>query len=179
MTPVQKHFGRYGNDLFQKAFCYAYAKDNGIDHYYQDPRFFEGYEDEIRAMFKEPSEALDMVAIHVRRGDYVNNPFYVDLTKTNYYEDAMLEFPDADFLIFSDDIEWCKNYPSFAGCEFSEGRTEVEDMNLMASCKGIIMANSSFAWWGAFLSDAKVIAPKAWYSDGIERTKLLPEWKRI
>lgn len=181
MIHPQKTFGRLGNSLFQYAYIYAQTlKGYTPDIFLQDPAYFDEYRDEIRTLFNsDASEPLDMVAIHVRRGDYVNNPFYVDLMNTDYYERAMLEFPDSDFLIFSDDVEWCKRQPIFADCEFSEGKTETEDMSLMASCKGIIMANSSFSWWASYLSNAKIVAPLAWYADGIERTKCLQEWIRI
>ena len=51
---------------------------------------------------------------------------------------------------------------------------EVEDFNLLASCKSIIMANSSWSWWASYLcphQDKKIIAPKQYYADGVERTK--------
>lgn len=180
MIAPWKIFGRLGNSLFQYAFLYTYAKDTGSDFYYQDPSYFAGREEEIKLLFGQDIKPIDMVAIHIRRGDYVNNPFYVDLTKTDYYERAMAEFPDASFLVFSDDIEWCKRQDLFKDCEFSEGNDEITDLNMMAGCKGLIMANSSFSWWGAFLGEEKkVIAPKHWYADGEERTKLLPNWKRI
>ena len=189
MINPQIIFGRLGNSLFQYAYIYAQMKNGNIpDIYLQDPAYFDKYRHEIKQMFRPETSQIDMVAIHIRRANnpinphepkYSDNPFYVDLFKTGYYERAMLEFPDADFLIFSDDIEWCKQQSLFAGCEFSEGRTGIEDMELMSQCKGIIMANSSFSWWAAYLSNAKVIAPKYWYADGIERTKLLKEWKKI
>jgi hypothetical protein len=189
MINPQKIFGRLGNSMFQYAYIYAQARKGVIpDIYVQDPVYFDEYRDEIRQLFAIKQEPLDMVAIHVRHGanpinvdepKYCENPFYVNLMDTDYYEKAMMLFPDSDFLIFSDDIEWCKEQSLFAGCEFSEGLNELDDMNLMANCKGIIMANSSFSWWGAYLSNAKVVAPIEWYKDTQERTKLLPEWIRI
>lgn len=182
-------FGRLGNSLFQYAYIYAQMREGKIpDIYVQDPAYFDKYRTEIKQMFRPNPSLIDMVAIHVRRAgnpinsnepNYSDNPFYVNLIDSGYYEKAMALFPDSDFLIFSDDIEFCKNYPSFAGCEFSEGKTELEDMNLISSCKGIIMANSSFSFWGAYLSNAKVVAPKEWYSDKIQRTKLLKEWIKV
>ncbi len=59
------------------------------------------------------------------------------------------------------------------------GEDEIADFNAMASCKAHIMANSSFSWWTAYLGHGKVIAPKLWYADGMERTKLLDSWIRI
>jgi hypothetical protein len=65
--------------------------------------------------------------------------------------------------------------------EFPNGN-EVEDMNMMASCKGIIGSNSSFSWWAAYLSGAeKIIFPSQWFADknyeqyiGLQKT-----WIRI
>ncbi len=180
MIPLHKIAGRLGNQMFQFAYIYGQMKLEYIpDFYVQDPNYFDHCKDEIKALFSEGITKIDQVAIHVRRGDYVNNPFYVDLIETPYYRDAMALFPGESFLVFSDDIEWCKKQKIFQHCEFSEGRDEIEDLNLMASCKAVITANSSFSWWGGFLCKGKVIAPEAWYADGITRTKLPEEWKRL
>jgi hypothetical protein len=186
MIPIKNITGRLGNQMFQFAFLYAYALEHGVDKYFQDPKWFEAHKDKILAEYQiglNGRDRIDMVAIHVRRGDYVGHDFYVDLMETPYYEDAMNKFPDADFLVFSDDIEWCKDQEIFKECEFSEGRTEVEDMNLMACCVGHIIANSSFSWWGAYISPStqKVVAPSVehWYTDGEERTVCPDNWLRI
>ena len=181
MINLDKYRGRFGNQLFQFAFLYAYAKDAGIDYYYQSPEFFTGYEDEIKQIYRQGiTDPIDMVAIHVRRGDYVNNPMYVDLMQTDYYQRAMEEFPDADFLVFSDDIKWCRQQPIFKDCEFYH-KDEIQDFNTMASCRGIIMANSSYAWWSAYIAPyaKKIIAPKDWYRDGIDRVGFPDNFIRI
>lgn len=184
IVPPYKIFGRLGNQLFQYAYIYAQAQRGEIpDIYLQDPVHFQEYRDEIRALFRPSGDTIDQVAIHVRRGDYVNNPFYVDLYLTDYYERAMDMFPDCEFLVFSDDIEWCKQQPIFSECEFAHG-TELEDLDLMSSCKGIIMANSSFSWWASYLSTdgTKIVCPSVntlWYSDNIVRTNIPSEWIQI
>jgi len=185
MVEYSKLFGRLGNQMFQGAYIYAQMLDGYIpDIYLQDYEYFDQHKDKIKRLFGTGiGEPVDMVAIHVRRGDYVNNPFYVDLMQTDYYEKAMDLFPDADFLVFSDDIEWCKKQSIFKDCEFSEYNSELEDLNLMASCKGHIIANSSFSWWGAYLASYPqlIVAPskEKYYTDGIERTKCPKSWLRL
>ena len=182
MIPIHKLSGRLGNQMFQFAYIYSQMRDGIIpDVYVQDYEYFDKYREAIRIIYREgvSDEVLPVVAIHVRRGDYVNNSFYVDLCNTNYYKEAMGEFKGQVFKVFSDDIEWCKRQEIFKGCTFSDNQTELADLNEMMSCCGIIMANSTFSWWAAYLSNAKVIAPKAWHPDGVERTKLLSEWKKI
>jgi len=188
MVPIWRLSGRLGNQMFQVAYLFSQQKKGLIpDIYVQDEKFFEDVKDEIRALYSGGITNIDQVSIHVRRGDYVGNPFYVDIVNNGYYEKAMLEFPDADFLVFSDDIEWCKKQPMFEGCEFSEGLSEIEDLNLMASCKGHIIANSSYSWWAAYISGNKTVAPKEWYTlsapnDGeelIPSTNCPDSWIRI
>lgn len=180
---MYKLSGRLGNQMFQYAFLYTYAKEHGTDIYFQDPKYFEKYANEIKAIFGDMTwtgdEMTDFVSIHVRRGDYVGNGFYIDLTQTDYYQKAMAEFPNRQFLIFSDDIEWCKQQDIFKDYQFSEGRTEIEDLNLMMHCNGHIIANSTFSWWGAYLGKGKTVAPKAWYTDELERTVCPKTWIRI
>src|SRR3990167_290773 len=182
MVNPDKIFGRLSNRMFMMAALYAYCRDNNYPIFVQDERYFKKYENEIRQLFGDGimPNSIDRVAIHVRRGKnpinpqepaYSENPFYENLShhlhedmSDNYYVRAMALFPNEKFLVFSDDIEWCRNSPIFKGCEFIHG-SEIEDMNLMACCKHIIGANSSFSWWSAWLGDyegRKIIFPAKW-----------------
>lgn len=181
--------GRLGNRLFQMAYLYAQVK-NGIipDWYLQDPKYFTGYEDEIKQLFGEGIGYLEQVGVHVRRGKnpvnpdetaYSENPFYVNLSETDYYEKAMALFPKKNFVIFSDDPDWCKERFKGENIQVMDRGDDVEDFNILSSCESQIIANSSYSWWAAFLNPnpaKKVVAPKAWYSDGIERTVCPKEW---
>lgn len=197
-------FGRLSNRLFQMAALYAYCRDNNYPIFVQDEKYFAKYADEVRQLFGDGivPGSIDRVAIHVRRAKnpinplepaYSDNPFYENLShhlhedmSDNYYVRAMKHFPDEKFLIFSDDIQWCKQSPLFQGdqFEFSDGKSDIEDLNGMASCKHIIGANSSMSWWGAFLGEypgRKIIFPKKWFSNPEhERFIGIPErWERI
>ncbi len=201
MTNPDKIFGRLSNRMFMMAALYAYCKDNDYPIFVQDEKYFKKYEKEIRQIYGEgiSPNSIDMVAIHVRRAKnpinpsepaYSDNSFYIDLghhlhedMSDNYYIRAMEMFPDEDFLVFSDDIEWCKQSPIFKGCEFFHG-TEIEDMNMMANCKHIIGANSSFSWWSAYLGDypgRKIIMSKQWFSnpDDEKFIGIPSHWTRI
>jgi len=168
------------------AYIYAQVREGHIpDIYVQNPKYFDNYTNDLRAMWKDNGDIIDMVSIHVRRAgnpsnpdepNYSDNPFYVDLMQTRYYEHAMALFSNVDFLVFSDDIKWCKKQEIFKKCEFLEGNDELEDFNTMSNCSAHIIANSSFSWWAAFLSGNKTVAPRDYYSDKVERTKYPKEW---
>lgn len=190
MIDLRTHFGGLGNRLFQYAHIYAQARKGEIpDIYLQDEKYFEPYGGELRQILAEGLTPVDMVSLHVRRGDYVNNPFYVDLTETDYYDKAIAQFPGAKFLVFcadrqagSDDdadMEWCK--ARFKGREFRfyQGKNELEDWNAMSSCKAHIIANSSFSWWAAYVSGNPTVAPKRWFADGIKRISIPETWTTL
>lgn len=194
MVPITNITGRLGNQMFETAFLYAWARDNGmplvddgLGYYYQDPSHFEKYSEEIKNLFGANIIPSDYVGIHVRRGDYVNHHFYVDLMKTDYYQKAIAEFPeDTKFMLFSDDWFGIKDHPMFEKVKYSPWYSEnttddhtLESFNEMAGCKGLITANSSYSWWAGYLNKGKVVAPKAWHPDGIIRTKLPDHWTVI
>ena len=180
MVEPYKIFGRLGNQMFQMATLIALASEVESDIYFQDIKWFELHKDKVRRMFGVGIGSIDKIAIHVRRGDYLQfSHQYPNLMETEYYQTAMNMFKEKDFIVFSDDIAWCKEQPIFKDCEFSEDKTDVQDLNIMASCKGIIMANSSFSWWGAFLGpeDKVVVCPRQelWGTP----ISLLDNWKQI
>src|SRR3990167_11282979 len=151
--------GRMGNEMFRHAYLYAQFRDGLIpDVYLQDPKYFEKYTDEIKEMFGQGIGYLTQVGVHIRRAanptsptepKYSENPFYINLADdTDYYERAMAMFPSDNFLVFSDDPDWCKEkFKDNPRVQVMEKGDEVEDFNLLASCKDIIMANSSWSWW--------------------------------
>ena len=192
MVHLEKIFGRLGNKMFQYAFLYAEARRRGTDCYFQDPKFFQGYEEEIKQLFGENIGYLDQVGVHVRRGlnpyipeepKYNENPFHFNILGTDYYERAMAMFPDEKFVIFSDDPEYCKERFKGENIQVMErGKDDIEDFNLLASCKHLILANSSFSWWAGFLCPnpvAKIIVPNQWFTDGETRTVCPSSWIRI
>lgn len=192
MKNLEVTFGRLGNKLFQYAFLYAESRRRGVDFYFQDPKWFEGYEDEIKQLFGEGIGYLDQVGVHVRRAanpinpsepKYSENPFYIDLTSTDYYERAMALFPNDNFLVFSDDPEWCRDkFKDNKKVQVMDKGNEVEDFNLLASCKSLIIANSSWSWWAAYLcptESKRIIVPLKWFADGVQRVGIPETWERI
>ncbi len=147
--------------------------------YFQSEKYFKRIESVVRVRFETPqaksSQEEESVAVHIRRGDYVNSRTFPSLRK-EYYLKAMeiieSKLDNPVYHTFSDDARW------------STGNSEFEDLVAMINCKHHIIANSSFSWWGAWLSrnkDKIVISPREWFSDTtINTNDLIPaSWSRI
>lgn len=192
MRSVRQQIGGLGNLLFKQAYLIGQMLDGEIsDVYVQGESYWKKHANLIKQQFSEGIGKVDRVALHIRRGDYLQAyNFHTNLWETDYYQKAIALFPNEIFLVFCKDNQdpaqdkadrqWCRENLPKLGIKFEMApyeQTEVEDLNLMASCKSIIMANSSFSWWGAYLGEhEKIICPKQWFTDGIQRTELLPEW---
>ncbi len=176
-----------------------------LDGYWQSPKYFEGFEDILKNDFTlknpltqntkilaEEIKDSNSLCIHVRRGDYVGNKNH-EVVDTNYYAKGVEYIKNHaqidKIYVFSDEIEWCRNNLSFelpvmfVGDNYA-GRCGEEHMYLMSQCKNFIIANSSFSWWGAWLSQHKekiVVCPKQWFTDtSVNTDDLIPEtWMRI
>lgn len=142
----------------------------------------------IEAMKNENS-----VGIHVRRGDYLNEAQYQGICSLDYYAQGVeimrKNLKEITFYVFSNDMQWCQeNMKPLLGkdkvvyVDWNKGKDSYRDMQLMTYCKGLIIANSSFSWWGAFLNQRKnncVIAPKRWKNAKYELKIQMPEWTLI
>jgi hypothetical protein len=104
-----------------------------------------------------------------------------------YYQTALQKFDsNLPVIIFSDEPEWCNEQELFSDERFmvSESGDQYVDMCLMSLCSHHIIANSSFSWWGAWLSNSvNVVAPLQWFGEsnqGKDTKDLIPErWTRI
>lgn len=167
----------------EKDFKYQEISQSGtMVGYWQSEKYFQHISDKIRNEFKLPKHDIgwDMVAVSVRRGDYLAlGEVFANLDE-EYYGAAREVFPDATFVVFSDDPEWCEQNLEWADIVV-KGNSAIVDLALLASFKNHIIANSSFAWWGAWLADGDtVVAPRDWFTNGLDTTDLIPDrWIRI
>jgi len=170
------------------------SDNTAVDGYFQSYKYFEDYKNEIFKEFTFKDEILNKckseiskytnpVAIHIRRGDQVAHPGMWNVS-LEYIQAALEQFSDAEytFLIFSDDIEWCKQvFPE--GVVFIEGNNQYEDLCLMSLCNHNVISNSSYSWWAAYLNqnkNKKVVVPNNWFIPAKPLTDLyLPEWIQI
>jgi hypothetical protein len=133
------------------------------------------------------------VAIHIRRGDYLNNPkarYFHGILGEDYYKKSISYIKkrvnNPFYFIFSDDVELVKKTFFFFNKKnyiFIDTKSSIDDLHLMSNCKHFIIANSTFSWWGAWLSKNKhkiICAPKRWVRAKISTPDIIPEsWIKI
>lgn len=189
-----------GDQRFDPAFLEAPA-DCVLFGYFQSPLYFTEISSElrdelnsllagvaqdareVRATLADPRS----VAVHVRRGDFLDNPVF-QVCDLRYYLTSMEEMrsrvPGARFFIFSDDPGWCRS--EFTGSDIhvvgteTVGKSPLHDLQLMSTASHHIIANSSYSWWAAWLGDKptqEVIMPDRWFTTGINAPVSEKRWK--
>jgi hypothetical protein len=202
LNPIrEKHFHFDPRILKLPSDCY-------LEGYWQSEKYFSDIEPIIRREFtvRKPPEAENRelaqqiienqaVSVHIRRGDYAHNPIINSLhgvCSPEYYQKAVeqitKEVENPHFYVFSDDGEWAyhnwvRDFPT-AFVMKNGPEEDYEDLRLMSLCKYHIIANSSFSWWGAWLSNfpGKIVyAPRNWFQGyQYDTGDLLPEsWIRV
>jgi hypothetical protein len=156
-----------------------------LDGYFQSEKYFVDYRKEILNLFSFSKETIILIenkykdvldkntcSMHVRRGDYLKYPNIHPSQNVAYYMKALKKMPeDSLCLVFSDDINWCKdNFPDIENkFVFIDGNNDYEDLLLMSLCKNNIICNSSFSWWASWLNKNEnkiVISPAKWFGSG-------------
>lgn len=147
--------------------------------YWINGKYFKQYQAEFLKEFRFPEItdrknreywnriwSTDSVSIHIRRGDYVNLGIAMDTEMQRNCVKAFVEnFPGKwELFVFSDDIAWCREHKEELGFEqfsaviFVEGNMHGRnylDLQLMSSCKGMILSNSAFCYLAALLNTRK------------------------
>lgn len=139
--------------------------------------FKKSFTDQLRRKYwKSFADHKKVIAIHIRRGDYVGNSNYAQLPITYFICALFKHFPDwqnHNIIIFSDDIGYCKvHFDCLENVAFAEGNHDIEDLALMSLCHHFILSNSTFAWWGAYLGQkngSRVVRPAKYFEGELAR----------
>lgn len=127
------------------------------DWFQPQPAVWERLAHRFKALLDLPHRT----AVHVRRGDYVEHRDLFTNLGIGYYHRAMA-LTQGPYLVFSDDIEWCRRRLP-GECIFMDRNRDYEDLFLMTTCHEHVIANSTFSWWGAWLADShRTVCPADW-----------------
>jgi len=132
----------------------------------------------IRAKSSNPEKPL--LAIHIRRGDYITHASHV--LSIGYFRQALNLFDpgDVNVVVFSDDIDYCRQtelFDDFSTFFCAESNPGVS-MCMIGLCDSAILSNSSFGAWGVLLGKSKstVVCPTVYHSEVGKYSKLNHEW---
>jgi hypothetical protein len=161
---------------------FEYTKIEGTDNlnisgFFQSWKYFEDIKDLLLNKYFKPSTEISNIlseyyisenslGISVRRGDYLMLQHNHCVLSIDYYQNAINKYFQNNIdqiYIFSDDIEWCK---SVFGLDVNYVIDNVgTQLFLMTKMKHLILSNSTFAWWGAYLNqnNGTIIAPSPWF----------------
>ncbi|MFT7101573.1 MAG: hypothetical protein ACJAYA_000127 [Bacteroidia bacterium] len=161
-------------------------KNSYVEGYFTSELFFKDFEKDVRKELrfqplisqsvKEIAEAIDSntVAISIRRGDFIGNSLHNICSKEYFYraiEKIQEIIGNPTLLIFSDELEWITDNMKFDVAHRIVPKLEdpMDYMRLMSHCSNHIIPNSTFSWWGAWLSEPKiVIAPDSWLAKDVK-----------
>lgn len=197
---TEEQNGRFLNTAFDSNFYNTNHDNKSILGFFQNYKYFIDFEKDIRKQFvfkerykniakfylEQTFQNKKIIALHIRRTDYLNSHFLNNLT-LDYYNDALSHFDlSIPTLVFSDDPDWCEGQDCFSGDRFHimrSGNTYL-DLCLMSMCNYHIIANSTYSWWGSWLAKSeKTICPKKWfqpYASFVDSNGLrLPHWISI
>lgn len=174
----ERYFSEYRTEL-TNLFQSRKALPFGYEYYMQD------------------AAKSNSIALTIRRGDYLDKQQYHGVLPADYYRSALdymvhmtpVSAYGLDLIIFSDDIAWCRKNlmlsTNFSSMTFIDndmttrdhmGREDA-DIWVMKCCRGHILANSTFSWWGAWLSGSdRVVAPKRWFTADITHHIVPDRW---
>jgi hypothetical protein len=185
----------FNKDLYNRNF----NRNTSLIGYFQSEKYFVSEKKKIVNLFKFPLNKKNQVnlylnkiknsnsvAIHFRGGDYITNldarNFHGNLSKDYYIKSVKFitnKIQNPHFFVFSDDDNFIIKISLIKNLKYSyvNIQSAFDSLYLMSQCQHHIIANSSFSWWGAWLSKNNnkiVCAPKKWVKVNIKTEDVIP-----
>lgn len=182
-------FGLYYN-FDQKFYPIEHAvTDKTLYGYFQSEKYFLKSVEAIKSRFNltyplNEKETYyhnlvmksNSVALSMRLGDDYFNCENLNVCDSEYYHLAIKKIIDKfgnnlTFFVFSDDLDKASKLLSTykdINIIYVSGLLDYQSLRLMSKCSNFIIPNSSFSWWGAYLSDninKDIICPNKWFNN--------------
>ncbi len=193
--------GFYFSHLFDLATLkYGHPRHIRLIGYFQDIKFLDFLEHRNKrealqlvnpspwfVKLQDQANKSKPIIVHIRRGDYLNHTETIGVLDFSYFKNALDLIPqnkDSNYWIFSDSAEAAKDFVNFA--ELPDMRTRIiqappdspdaESMLLLTLGSALIISNSTFSWWGAYLNKNAdfIITPKKWFKALRDPADLVP-----
>jgi hypothetical protein len=199
------------NDQFEYVDIPNYNQNMVISGFFQSEKFFKENEKQVRKLFTLPQDLKKFVSekkqewdikesitvgIHIRRTDYLLIQGHHPVQTKEYFENGKKYIEEKlgfrpTYLYFSDDKIWTKeNFELFDKDKIVEFTHDYEEFAMLRSCDHFVISNSTFGWWGAWLSENKndvsfpkiVVVPQKWFGPKNNKTEdhiFCPEWIKL
>lgn len=159
--------------------------------YFQSWQYFEGVADLLFRRLSANVGNLAPITLHLRRGDYLNAPTAkVHGLATPDYAGRAITLLNAlgvvgSVAVYSDEqdrvVRELDGFPANLIFPDQRGMSALASLQQLASGEHMIMSNSSFSWWAAWMMGRRtggyIIAPRPWFADDTAASDLLlPNW---
>ena len=179
LCPFLKYIKEYNHEInYNLLDCNRHHSTYFIEGYWQKKIYFTDFEEVIRKEFKlrsplSKSSLNDLrmiqrsditpVAVGVRRYQEVDNKNLYLLEDSEFYLNSIdilaKRIKRPVFFIFTQVSDWVRENIMERTDEsivfISNENEAYEDLYLMTECRHFVISNSTFYWWGAWLSESK------------------------
>lgn len=202
LAPAYKFYVEKEPPYFQKDLVESRSKNVYLEGYWQSEKYFADCKEQIRNDFKIVTKMSDAIEEELRlmsQGTenlvFIGIRRYQDCVTTSpgmvleeeYYNKAIQlmesKLNNPKFVVFTQQPDWAKKHiiaksPIMYATPKEGELSTIEDMYLMRHCRHAIISNSSFYWWGAWLSeyyDGIVVCP----TNFLNRDMALDKWIKL
>lgn len=192
----------------------SFAENNSIqvednclyNGYYQSEKYFKASVEDVKNEFTVRKELRvnvrkelgiqddrPLVVLHVRRTDYLTHGDDTlggeDMSlPSEYYKTCLAKITDIEkytIVFVTDDPDHVKKEYAYLKPVVSSSKDLIVDFQVLMSADILVVANSSFSWWGAYLNGTakRIFAPRYWFGFRIKKDypqDIIPDhWEKI
>jgi len=200
---------------YSKIHKYSKSERLCLTGYFQSYKYFDHNKELLFKLFRLTTQqdnilqqypwainsGYNNIAMHFRLGDYKNIQDCHPLMTYEYYDRALRHIVNSKLDVLNRVLYFCQEEDNltvqeivdrlsseFPGIVFEKADDNIPDWQqllLMSCCNDIVIANSTFSWWGAYFNQKpkKIVCyPATWFGSKLEHNvdDLFPcEWNKI